>query len=482
MSAGSTDTQYDLIVVGTGPSSSFFLKTYFERFGADRKVLVLERGQRRSHAEMREQGDWTDPPEEPLYIANPPRSANPQSHRWLIRPSFGGNSNYWLGDTPRFVPSDFRTRSLFGVGDDWPIGYDDIEADYTAVENTMAIAGADDIAAVGWRSQPYPLPPHRFSDPDMILKAAYPETFFAFPAARASRPTGNRPACCNSNVCAQCPVDAKFRVGNELEWLYEQPSVELRLDARVRALDIVGGTVRGVIYVADGQEQTARGDLVALGTNPIFNSEIMLRSGDTSPYLGKGISTHPWYMVTCLLDGVDGFQGGTIGTGISFELYTDEIRRAHAGCLLITSNVPFLRPEYGRWRQVLQLQASFEDVPLQTNFVDIDPASDIARVNYETHSDYTERGRAALDGNLARVLGVLPIEDILISDLKDNGAHIMCTHRMGDDPETSVIDADLKHHRYRNVVLLGGGAFVTPAAANPTLTMCALSLRAARHL
>jgi choline dehydrogenase-like flavoprotein len=53
---------------------------------------------------------------------------------------------------------------------------------------------------------------------------------------------------------------------------------------------------------------------------------------------------------------------------------------------------------------------------------------------------------------------------------------------MGRDSETSVVDRDLIHHRVRNLLVLGGSAFPTAAPANPTLTISALSLRAAREM
>jgi choline dehydrogenase-like flavoprotein len=49
---------------------------------------------------------------------------------------------------------------------------------------------------------------------------------------------------------------------------------------------------------------------------------------------------------------------------------------------------------------------------------------------------------------------------------------------MGRDPQSSVVDADLRSHDHANLFLLGSGVFPTSAASNPTLTIAALSLRA----
>ena len=50
----------------------------------------------------------------------------------------GGLAMHWGGVTPRFSPEDFKTRSLFGVGTDWPIAYDDLDPHYQEAEELMA--------------------------------------------------------------------------------------------------------------------------------------------------------------------------------------------------------------------------------------------------------------------------------------------------------------------------------------------------------
>ena len=55
----------------------------------------------------------------------------------------------------------------------------------------------------------------------------------------------------------------------------------------------------------------------------------------------------------------------------------------------------------------------------------------------------------------------------------------MGTARMGNDPKSSVVDRDLLSHDHRNLFILGSAVFPTGATANPTLTIAALSLRAA---
>src|SRR5688572_29292080 len=53
----------------------------------------------------------------------------------------GGGTLSWLGVSPRFHRADFRTASTEGVGDDWPIAYEDVRPHYEAVERGLGIAG-----------------------------------------------------------------------------------------------------------------------------------------------------------------------------------------------------------------------------------------------------------------------------------------------------------------------------------------------------
>jgi len=56
------------------------------------------------------------------------------------------------------------------------------------------------------------------------------------------------------------------------------------------------------------------------------------------------------------------------------------------------------------------------------------------------------------------------------------------TARMGDDPKRAVVDRDLRSHDHANLFILGSAIFLTSATANPTLTIAALSLRAAAQI
>jgi choline dehydrogenase-like flavoprotein len=189
---------YDLVIAGSGFGSLFFLHR-FVKARPKAKVLILEWGKMRPHAwqiENRKNGDVKDAS---TFVATPGEKP------WSFTIGFGGGTNCWWAQTPRWMPNDFRLHSLYGVGRDWPIGYHDLEPYYLEAERIMMIAGPNDLAQVYPRSGPYPQPPHALSDIDRKMKLSMPERHFAVPCARLRIPVGARGACCMSNQCDFCP-------------------------------------------------------------------------------------------------------------------------------------------------------------------------------------------------------------------------------------------------------------------------------------
>ncbi len=467
--------RFDLVLVGTGFASSFFLGEWLKRSGPNARALVLERGERRDHA-------WHLANDAALERESQAAVTNRTPDKpWIFKLVFGGASNCWWACTPRLLPEDFKLFTTYGVAKDWPVSYDDLEALYCEVEDVMQVAGSSELTPFP-RSRPYPLPPHRFNAADERLAKHFPDRFFHLPCARPSRVVAKRPRCCASGVCNLCPIDSKFTVLNELAHLYDDPRVSLVVGASVESLESSGNRVTAVHAKIGGRDESARGDLVVLGANAIFNAHILLRSGRKDPELGEGLVEQAPAAVDVKLDGVDNFQGSTSNTGHGYVLYQGEHRRTRAGALMESWNVPSLRDERGKWRRRAVLKFVFEDLRQSKNRVR--PSADDPskpELLFEGVSDYAKRGLDAFSKDVERVLAALPVESFKISiPKKSTEAHILGTTVMGDDPRASVVDKHLVHHALRNLIVLGGGVFPTASPANPTLTISALALWSAR--
>ena len=364
---------------------------------------------------------------------------------------------------------------------DWPLSYDELEPHYVHVEQRMAVAGPR--RSPFPRSAPYPLPAHGLQDPDRSMIAAHPDAFFPAPCARPSRAVGGRPRCCASGVCGLCPIDSKWSVQNSMGELFADRRVVLETGASVQAVDIEAGVARGVLWQAEGREHRARASVVVLAANAIFNPHILLRSGLEHPDLGCHLFEQAGVMALAHLDGVDAFQGTTSLTAHGYMLYDGQHRRERSAVLIEASNVPTLRSERGRWRQLYKLRCILDDLPRRESRVRVS-ASDPTRpeVFFAGRSRHVSRARERLATDLERVLAPLPVERLVVErEIEPTESHVLGTVRMGDDPASSVVDRHLVHHGVRNLIVLGGSAFPTGSPANPTLTIAALSSWAAEH-
>ncbi len=473
---------FDVIIVGTGFAGSFFLMRYLERAPKNARVLVLERGGADEKSwQLQERRTSSLAPEDVFVNLTPEKE-------WLTSPGFGGNSKCWWAGATRMMPGDFQLKSRYGVGQDWPMRYEDLAPHYDVVEDVMKISGPPDSPMP--RSRPFQLPPHRMSDPDALLKKKFPDGWFHTTTARASAATGTRGICCASGICELCPVDAKFTIQNGLAWIYADPRVTLQLHSWVDRIDTAAGLARGVSYTRAGQPASAQGDLIVLGASALFNPHLLLRSGIAHPLLGKRLHEQMPIDVGLDLAGVKSYNGSTTITGNGYLFYEGEHRRDYAACLIETWNSPFayggrasLRTENRRWNERMYIRFMFDDIPRDDNTVAIHAADPrLAEAKFTGYSDYAQRAAARIPAMIDKLAEALPIESVDSITPGRTSAHIQGTVAMGDDPATSIVDRYLIHHQLRNLLVLGASAYPTASPSYPSLTVSALSLWAADHL
>ena len=223
------------------------------------------------------------------------------------------------------------------------------------------------------------------------------------------------------------------------------------------------------------------GEVVGLGANAMFNPWILQRSGYTHHLLGKRLHEQTSVSVEVDLNGLEGFDGSTVFTAHAYNIYDGEHRKERAACIIEISNAARLRAVPGRFREVLRFKCLFDVIPDDQSWVKATadrPEMPVA--HFHGFSDYTHRSIKALPKLLDAVLAPLPVEAVRISPtLNDSEAHVMGTALMGSDRAHSVVDDALVSHDLRNVLVLGSSAFPQATPSNPTLTLSALSVRAA---
>ncbi|GGP71487.1 GMC oxidoreductase [Shewanella saliphila] len=472
------DDHYEVVVIGSGFGSLFFIKQYLNK-KPNAKIAVIEWGENRSHS-------WQVTNNKNSEFSSSNTHAQDSHHKpWNYTIGLGGGTNCWFGQTPRFIPADFEMKSKFNISDDWPFSYNDLEPYYMAAENIMAISGSDAMGKVSPRSGSFPLPPHRVSAIDEIMMAAQPHLHFPIATARSPLALKNRNQCCATAQCNLCPVNAKFTAHNGLTEILTHPNITYFMNAQAREVIHHNGTASGVMYLTNNaEERSIYGDLIVLGANGIQSPAILLRSGINHPQTGVGICEQLGYEFEVFLNGVDNFGGSTITTGLNYSLYDSHPYREKAGAALFYFENRIkhgLRLEEGRWRQVLPLLVAIEDLPQTSNRVSLN-AQGQAYVSHANVSSYARAGLQHAHDNIEKVLAPLPVEKIIPLRERPTESHIQCSLRSGHDANKFVVDGDSLHHKMRNLVVVGSSTFTTCPPANPSLTVAAMSLRAADRL
>ena len=527
-----TQRAADVVIVGSGVAGSL-VAARLARSGL--KVLILEAGPRVRRAEALAQyrGALIKVPESPYpnaAFAPHPQSDRPDAYYLQDGPDrfdstylrqVGGTTWHWLGTTLRFVPDDFRLRSRFGVGVDWPIAYEDLEPWYCEAERELGVAGDSAADLNAPRSQPYPLPPIPMSYLDRRVAAALSGSGFTAqptPQARNSRAHENRPACCGSSSCIPiCPVQAKYdatvhvaqaeRAGAELLDRAVAAAVEIGADGRVAAIRFTR---------PDGSDERAVGRVFVIAAHGIETPKLLLQSrsdarpggvANSSDQMGRNLMDHPsqlswglageplWpYRGPLSTAGIESTRAGTWrgehaafriqfdNRGWSWPMGTPEhtvrelLKQGLRGAALDRALADRTSRELGFATMTEQLPSP--DNRILPDFEHRDALGlPRPRITFRI-DDYTRRAFEHGRRIHQQIFAALKSTEFHHGDAVMSSGHVIGTYRMGTDPKQSVVNTDLRAHDHPNLYLLGSGVFPTGAASNPTLTIAALALRA----
>ncbi|TXL79494.1 GMC family oxidoreductase [Vineibacter terrae] len=443
----------------------------------------------------------------------------------------GGSTWSWRGNTPRFIPSDFKLKSNFGVGRDWPIDYHELEPWYCQAEDELGVSGNHeewDGLHGGYRSRPFPMRGIPLGYADQQVKQRIEGKIargmkirvVTTPQARNSIDYDGRPACeGHSNCIPLCPIQAKYDATVHLRRVLKDPRVELRKAAVVTRLETGGdGRVSEVYYKNwrsdDPQkEHSVSADMVVLAAHAIETPKILLMSNDLankSGQVGRNLMDHVQFEVIASfpvplypfrgpqsIASIEEFRDGafrdtrsafrmTIGndgwgrTGSPATVIDKLLRSGNYGSALppaIGDQIP----------KMLRLSFSTEMLAERGNRVELSTNKDVLGIPRPLFTfdvgDYTRlalREGFETAKELFGMMGATVVGEQTMPEGKWNtAAHIMGTCIMGDDPTNSVVDRWGRAHDVPNLWVVGSSVFPTSATANPTLTLAALSLRTA---
>ncbi len=432
----------------------------------------------------------------------------------------GGSTLHWGGEALRFIASDFQMKSLYGIADDWPITYDEIESYYTKAERALGVAGVADNPFASPRSADFPLPPFPYSVTDKLFEEACRKLGIKVHHvawARNSKPYNGRPVCAAFATCGThriCPIAAQYTSEAHIALAEASGKVTVIANASVVRLTTDSrGRIASAIYMnREKKESQQKARIFVVAAHAVETARLMLLSESSrfpdglangSGMVGRNFMERPAVGISSVIkDDVFPYRIGfhTLET----HQFCDPKNRHELGgikmaCVDNTGPTPYsLAASSGNWGQgladeirrsfghTIEAVASVEQLPNPKNRITLDPklrdyfGDPAPRINYSF--DVYEKATLAAGAKLCR--DILTAVGGEISDNEDHGfaGHPMGTCRMGDDPNTSVVDRNLQAHEVRNLYVVGSSVFVTGSSLQPSLTIAALAIRAAEFI
>ncbi|NUO56049.1 MAG: GMC family oxidoreductase [Hamadaea sp.] len=508
---------YDVIIVGTGAGGGTLAA---KLASSGKKILLLERGPWLP----REPDNWDTgavfvdgryiSPD--IWYDHKGKAFQPQVHYYV-----GGATKLYGAALYRLREKDFgEIQHHGGLSPAWPISYADMEPYYTAAEQMYQVHGnRGEDPTEPPTSGPYPFPAvahePRIQQLSDDLAAAGLHPFHAPCGVRLNE--ANRPysICVKCAHCDgfPCPLHAKsdaevFGVRPALT----QPNVEMLTNAEAVRLetDATGRSVTTVVVEHEGQEERYQGHIIVVSCGAANTAKLLLSSAtdkhpnglaNGSDQVGRNYMFHDSQAVLALSRepnptvfqktlGVNDFYF----SGPDFDYPLGNIQMiGKSEAEMYRGEKPLetkLAPSFSL-RDIASHAVDFwlstEDLPMPDNRVTLAPDGRVRLAYSPSNKTAADRLYHQLKSMLKH-LGMH--EDHLThrfaymkTDIPIAGvAHQAGTCRFGNDPETSVLDADCKAHELDNLYVVDTSFFPSIGAVNPALTAMANALRVGDHL
>jgi len=426
--------------------------------------------------------------------------------------------------------------------EDWPFGYDELEPYYDKVEYELGVSGqAGNVnGKIDARGNPfeaprmreYPMPPLRWSAfLEKMADAARSLGWHPFPgpAAINSRSYQNRSGCMYHGFCATggCHVDAKNSTAvTTIPRAQATNRLKVVTRATVTTIEVDGaGHASGVTYLVDGQEYFQPAKAVLLASYNYENVRLLLLSkskafpnglANNHKQVGRHYFSHhqlapvtalfpfnlnAWYGLPAQGVAVDDFaddnfdHGGLdfIGGG---NLWVMSDRRPIGAASMNTFGLApnwgsawkaFVKENADRWNSSYLQKTT---LPYEDNYLDLDPVvkDPLGRPVIRITGEYKENERKVASfvqdkmEQWYRAAGATQVVRGPVGGAMPASTHAYGGTRMGDNPQTNVLNRWGMSHEVPNLGVLGGCVMGTSGARNPTHTIQALAWRTADHV
>ena len=268
----------------------------------------------------------------------PYTSAPGSQFDWFRSRMLGGRTNHWGRISLRFGPHDFMRKSLDGLGDDWPITYDDMKPYYDKIDRLIGIFGAP----LNMPNEPDGifLPPPKPRCYELLIKKACDSINIPSVPSRLSiltQPVNGRAACHYCGQCGRgCATHSNFSSPSVLiPPALKTGKLKIIANAMAREVTVDNGTglATGVTYIdkATKQDNHVRARIVVVAASACESARILLNSksskfpqglanssGVVGKYLTDSTGASVSGFIPKLMDGIPHNEDGTGG----MHLYT----------------------------------------------------------------------------------------------------------------------------------------------------------------
>ena len=500
-----TPTQADVVVIGTGAGGAPLLARLAQ---AGLKVVALEAGVRHPPAgvatdEVAQAGlFWMD---ERLSAGQDPIAFGRNNSGRGV----GGSTLHYTAYTPRAQPDDLRLHAEFGQGADWPLEFSELERYYDEIEPFLGVSGPAEYPWGPTRRAGYRHPPLPLNGAAELMKRGCASLGIrTSPAANAalSRPQhqegyGQRPACSNRGFCqAGCSTGAKASLDVTYLALAEAHSAQILGGSYVTGFGRQGDRLTGVEYERGGEVHFISAGTVVLSAGAIETPRMLLLHGlaNSSGQVGRNFMAHTGVQVWGQFP-----ESVRPNKGIPGSLISEDTHRVPGlvggyllqsiGVMPVTYATQYTRGT-GTWGQALHdHMAGYNHVaginilgdclPYGHNYLELSDEPDVRglpkpRIHF-TFGDNERRMTEHAEALMRSIWAAAGAHDIWAFP---RAAHTIGTARMGTDPASSVVDSWGRAHDLKNLYISDNSTFPSALAANPALTIMALSLRTADRM